>query len=91
MYYIYGRVRVIPTYRVYRLYDNLHTFPTPADALKSEEKLWECLCVCCFEGGELDWLVPLSWTTVVATAGWALSIWLASLISAGKILVVQAG
>ena len=23
MYYIYGRVRAIPTYRVYRLYDNL--------------------------------------------------------------------
>ena len=22
MYYIYGRVRAIPTYRVYRLYDN---------------------------------------------------------------------
>ena len=23
MYYIYGRVRAIPTYRVYRLYDSL--------------------------------------------------------------------
>ena len=23
MYYIYGRVRAIPTYRVYRLYDNI--------------------------------------------------------------------
>ena len=25
MYYIYGRVRAIPTYRVYRLYDSLFT------------------------------------------------------------------
>ena len=36
MYYIYGRVRAIPTYRVYRLYDNIFSLTLADYESKSE-------------------------------------------------------